>query len=367
MKKTFFRVATLATAAMALAACGGSTTDEAGPAEEPGQTTPAISIDVQPDIQSGHNLFIEVDDFTINPAAASTDPVAGEGHLHLYIDGERVMRFYNTALHLADLTPGEHIIEVEVSHNDHSAYQTDDVPIRASQTVTVEEGTANSHHANDPAEFAGSDVPSASITVVKDPKLGWNMSAAIENFTITPDNASADAVDGEGHLHLYIDGERVTRLYGTDWHIDELTEGSHEIGVEFSHNDHRAYAVDGTPIRGTATVEVTANEAMAADDHGHGEDEMAIPVADADIRIEASVSDGELTVDDSRFEVDLGSTLAIIVESDVADHVHVHGYDLFGEIEPGVPVEMVFVADVPGVFEVELEDSGTFLFEIQVS
>ncbi|MFT7598967.1 MAG: hypothetical protein ACI8TP_001892 [Acidimicrobiales bacterium] len=49
--------------------------------------------------------------------------------------------------------------------------------------------------------------------------------------------------------------------------------------MEFGHNDHRAYAVDGTPIRGTATVEVTADEAMAADDHGHGEEsDVADPV-----------------------------------------------------------------------------------------
>ena len=41
-------------------------------------------------------------------------------------------------------------------------------------------------------------------------------------------------------------------------------------------------------------------------------------------------------------------------------------YDLLADVTPGSPSEIRFTADVPGVFEVELEDSGTFLFEIAV-
>jgi hypothetical protein len=47
--------------------------------------------------------------------------------------------------------------------------------------------------------------------------------------------------------------------------------------------------------------------------------------------------------------------------------VHVHGYDLMADVAPGSPARIDFVADVPGVFEVELEDAGTPLFRMAVA
>lgn len=66
------------------------------------------------------------------------------------------------------------------------------------------------------------------------------------------------------------------------------------------------------------------------------------------------------------FEVDLGETVDIWVLSDVDDEMHVHGYDLFFEPEAGVPFNLTFVADVPGIFEVEVHTGHTRLFEIEV-
>lgn len=65
--------------------------------------------------------------------------------------------------------------------------------------------------------------------------------------------------------------------------------------------------------------------------------------------------------------VDLGSEVRFVVVTDTADHIHVHGYDLFFDTRPGEAVEIEFVADVPGVFEIELEDSGLLLLELEVS
>lgn len=82
--------------------------------------------------------------------------------------------------------------------------------------------------------------------------------------------------------------------------------------------------------------------------------------------IDIEVRGGEIIGVD-HFEVTTGSTFTIRVVSDVADELHVHGYDLFYELEPGVPVEVSFVADTPGVFEAELETTHIRLFEIEVS
>lgn len=170
-------------AAIALAACGsdansdGATSDGANSDGVTAETeaasgTPAVAIEVVADPISGQNLFVDVTDFTVAPESASTEPVAGEGHMHLYIDGERTLRFYNTALHLGDLDPGEHTIEVELSQNDHAAYEANGQPIRASQTITVEEGEPGHGHGSDIINTEVDPPPSIELAVVKDPKSG---------------------------------------------------------------------------------------------------------------------------------------------------------------------------------------------------
>ena len=59
--------------------------------------------------------------------------------------------------------------------------------------------------------------------------------------------------------------------------------------------------------------------------------------------------------------------VVLVVTSDTADEVHLHGYDLSADVEAGGTVRIPFVADTPGRFEVELEDLGVELAEITVS
>jgi hypothetical protein len=66
-------------------------------------------------------------------------------------------------------------------------------------------------------------------------------------------------------------------------------------------------------------------------------------------------------------EVAQGTDVLIHVVADVTDEVHVHGYDLHAEVAPGVPGDVRFVADAPGVFEVELEGAGLLLLTLTVT
>lgn len=81
--------------------------------------------------------------------------------------------------------------------------------------------------------------------------------------------------------------------------------------------------------------------------------------------IEVEFSAGDIT-GGGRFEVPLGETVTIRVTSDVAEEIHVHGYDLTLELVAGTMGELTFVADIPGVFEVELERSHLPLFDLEV-
>jgi hypothetical protein len=54
------------------------------------------------------------------------------------------------------------------------------------------------------------------------------------------------------------------------------------------------------------------------------------------------------------------------VTSDVAEEVHVHGYDILKEVAPGAPARFRFEATFEGIFEVELERSGEPILELRV-
>lgn len=59
-------------------------------------------------------------------------------------------------------------------------------------------------------------------------------------------------------------------------------------------------------------------------------------------------------------------TVRFAVRSDVADEVHVHGYDRSRPVGPSRPARFEFPAELEGVFEVELEQRGLEIAELTV-
>jgi hypothetical protein len=57
-----------------------------------------------------------------------------------------------------------------------------------------------------------------------------------------------------------------------------------------------------------------------------------------------------------RVTVSRGRRVILDVTSDVADHVHLHGYDVTRDVGPGRPARIAFTATVVGTVEAELED-----------
>jgi hypothetical protein len=67
-----------------------------------------------------------------------------------------------------------------------------------------------------------------------------------------------------------------------------------------------------------------------------------------------------------RRSVDQGDRVVLLVRSDIADHVHLHGYDIMRDVAPGRPARLRFRATIPGRFEVELEDRALQIADITV-
>ena len=82
--------------------------------------------------------------------------------------------------------------------------------------------------------------------------------------------------------------------------------------------------------------------------------------------IELEIIDGKLEGGARREAVNLGDETTLRVIGNSRGEVHVHGYDLHLHLEEGAG-ELVFEASIPGVFEVELEESHTLLIRLEVS
>jgi hypothetical protein len=61
-----------------------------------------------------------------------------------------------------------------------------------------------------------------------------------------------------------------------------------------------------------------------------------------------------------------GETVRFVVQSDVADEVHLHGYDIAREVAPGKPARFEFKANVEGIFEIELEQRAVEIATLTV-
>ena len=68
-----------------------------------------------------------------------------------------------------------------------------------------------------------------------------------------------------------------------------------------------------------------------------------------------------------RQKVDKGDQVVLVVTSDVADEIHLHGYDLSRDVAAGGTARLRFTANVPDRFEVELESRGVQIADLTVN
>ncbi len=62
-----------------------------------------------------------------------------------------------------------------------------------------------------------------------------------------------------------------------------------------------------------------------------------------------------------------GDQIRFVVTSDVADEVHVHGYDIAKDVKAGGSVRFSFPAKLEGIFEAELENRKEQIAELRIS
>jgi hypothetical protein len=92
---------------------------------------------------------------------------------------------------------------------------------------------------------------------------------------------------------------------------------------------------------------------------GYGKTEASVPTV--------TVRDGEPAGGVEELEYEAGDRIRFRVRSNVADEVHVHGYDVTKEVPAGGSATISFPAEIEGIFEVEMHGSGAQIAELRVN
>jgi hypothetical protein len=79
------------------------------------------------------------------------------------------------------------------------------------------------------------------------------------------------------------------------------------------------------------------------------------------------IRDGKPVGGIAEISVDEGERVRFKVRSDVAEEIHVHGYDIAKEVGAGGTVGFDFPATIEGIFEAELEHLGEQILELTVN
>lgn len=85
---------------------------------------PTISLDVKKDPTGGFNVHVITTNFRWTPERASATHIEGQGHAHIYLADQKIIRLYNSWFHLNTFqfatTSGEQLLRVELVGNDHA-------------------------------------------------------------------------------------------------------------------------------------------------------------------------------------------------------------------------------------------------------
>ena len=152
--------------------------------------------------------------------------------------------------------------------------------------------------------------------------------------------------DGDG------DGRTARTTTSTTAEDDEGEDGDGD-GAASTTSTTAVSAGDETPTTAAGGTPTSAAPAAGGGEPGDGV-------------IEITITGGNVEGGVRRVPVKQNAQVTIRVTSDVADELHVHTYDLRQDLVPGQSADLTFLAKIPGIFEVELEDRHKKVLELEV-
>jgi hypothetical protein len=120
---------------------------------------------------------------------------------------------------------------------------------------------------------------------------GIHVAVDTEGWRWAPEEVNRANRDGAGHAHIYADGVKLSRVYGSYHYLPTLEPGTREIQVFLNSNDHSELTWQGTKLESTVSVTVPEMSSMGHADNGVM---MDVGEAEAPMSLEAVVHEDAL-------------------------------------------------------------------------
>ena len=271
------------------------------------------------------HLDVMVENFTMNASAIGGENSIGEGHYHIYVNGDLVGPYTDMMVNLTDLPPGTHELKVELRNNDHSMIH------------------GNETHIMDMIRFHIVD-QTPSIEIVDPTDGSWfyggdlEVKVDIDDLTMNASAIGGNNTPGEGHWHLYINGDLVGPYTDEMVTLTGLPAGDHVLKVMLVNNDHTPIMPEASAMVNFQLLPVPAIEIISPDN------DTMIQGTSLDLEVEIS---------------DFAMNSSAVGGSNMPGEGHYHIYineDLVGPYTD----EMVTITDLPAgdhVLKVELRNN----------
>lgn len=191
-------------------------------------TSPAAGATVSgPDMA----LQFSVSNLKIVAPPADGKNVAGQGHLHGYLDDGQYIPIADTSYTAKGLSAGKHKFRLELQNNDHTLLSP---KVMKEIEFTVSGGAA--------AISAPATGPTPEITFNwptdggSDPGPDVSLKFSVSNFQVQAPKDTNEA--GKGHLHGYLDDGTYIPIADSMYAAKGLAPGKHKFRLELQNNDH---------------------------------------------------------------------------------------------------------------------------------
>ena len=253
-------IAAALTGLLAATACGSAA--EPTPAA-PGATAISMAITGRASNLSRADLRVAQGD---NVSITFTADEPGEIHLHGYDLTADVAPNSPGMLTFAADTAGAFGLNFHVFGDESAA-----------QDATAD---GDHHHGSEVPDTVVAEAPvSLSVVAEADAAGGIDVHVETVGFRFAPEQVDQAHVPGVGHAHIYMDGEKLGRVFEPDYRIEVAPAGEREIRVSLNTNDHSELVFDGKKIEATVTVyvpDVGQGAGDRASDVGHDHGDRAI-------------------------------------------------------------------------------------------
>jgi hypothetical protein len=105
----------------------------------------------------------------------------------------------------------------------------------------------------------------------------------------------------------------------------------------------------------SAPASPTGTDTSSSTDTSNSTTSTTTPKPAAPPVFRITVSGGKPVGGIEKIKVNKGDTINLVVKSDVADEIHIHGYDFHKNVAAGGTARFKFPATIDGSFEIELE------------